>query len=66
MLQLCSRPTKLREMFIELLAGVDGTLQLRMRSTPAEGRLTGLMAGVRTIAGFTVTQGDEAVVFSIM
>ncbi|KWT75013.1 D-alanyl-D-alanine carboxypeptidase/D-alanyl-D-alanine endopeptidase [Candidatus Magnetominusculus xianensis] len=68
---LLSAVSDLSEPFIESLsiAGVDGTLQFRMRSTPAEERLkakTGSMAGVRTIAGFTATQDGEAVVFSIM
>jgi PBP4 family serine-type D-alanyl-D-alanine carboxypeptidase len=71
LLQAVYRNEALRETFIESLsiAGVDGTLKLRMRNTAAEGRVkakTGSMAGVSAIAGYTATQDGEAVAFSIM
>lgn len=62
---------RLRETFVESLsiAGVDGTLKSRMKSTPAEGRVrakTGLHTSVSTIAGYTETQDGDPVAFAIM
>lgn len=62
---------KLRNVFIATLpiAGVDGTLEKRMRGTPAEGIVlakTGSLDGVSAISGYTVTLDGEELVFSIM
>ena len=51
------------------LAGVDGTLEHRMKKTPARGRIqakTGTSAFVNTLSGYVQTQKGETLAFSIM
>jgi D-alanyl-D-alanine carboxypeptidase/D-alanyl-D-alanine-endopeptidase (penicillin-binding protein 4) len=51
------------------VAGVDGTLQRRLRDTQAERRLrakTGAIQGVSCLSGYAVSKNNEVFVFSIM
>jgi D-alanyl-D-alanine carboxypeptidase/D-alanyl-D-alanine-endopeptidase (penicillin-binding protein 4) len=51
------------------VAGVDGTLQKRMRGTAAEGTLrgkTGTFSGTSNLSGYTRTSDGELLVFSIL
>jgi D-alanyl-D-alanine carboxypeptidase/D-alanyl-D-alanine-endopeptidase (penicillin-binding protein 4) len=51
------------------VAGVDGTLEERMKNTPAAGRVhakTGSVEHVRTMSGFTDTAGGRRLAFSFM
>ena len=51
------------------IAGVDGTLQQRMRDTPAQGNLrakTGTLRGDSTLSGQVKTAAGERLLFSIM
>jgi D-alanyl-D-alanine carboxypeptidase/D-alanyl-D-alanine-endopeptidase (penicillin-binding protein 4) len=51
------------------VAGRDGTLALRMKGTPAEGKLrakTGTMKGVSALAGYTVSADGEPLAFTII
>jgi len=51
------------------IAGVDGTLQWRMRDTPANNNLrakTGSMSLVHCMAGYVTTAGGERLAFAIM
>jgi D-alanyl-D-alanine carboxypeptidase/D-alanyl-D-alanine-endopeptidase (penicillin-binding protein 4) len=51
------------------VAGVDGTLEERMKNTPAAGRVhakTGSVEHVRTISGFADTAGGRRLAFSFM
>jgi D-alanyl-D-alanine carboxypeptidase/D-alanyl-D-alanine-endopeptidase (penicillin-binding protein 4) len=51
------------------LAGADGTLQNRMRSTLAERNVrakTGSMSNVRSLAGYVTTRGGEHLAFAIL
>ena len=51
------------------VAGVDGTLEERMKNTPAAGRVhakTGSVEHVRTMSGFADTAGGRRVVFSFL
>lgn len=62
---------KLRSEFIATLpiAGVDGTLDNRMRGTPAEGIVhakTGTINGVSALSGYAATFDGEELVFSMM
>jgi serine-type D-Ala-D-Ala carboxypeptidase/endopeptidase (penicillin-binding protein 4) len=51
------------------VAGVDGTLEERMKNTPAAGRVhakTGSVEHVRTISGFAETAGGRRLIFSFL
>lgn len=51
------------------IAGVDGTLERRMRGTPAEGNVrakTGTLAYTFTLSGYVTTARGEQLVFSFM
>ena len=51
------------------IAGVDGTLEYRMRGTPAAGNArgkTGSMTRVRTLSGYVTTQDGETLAFAIL
>lgn len=51
------------------VAGVDGTLEERMRGTPAEGRArakTGTLAGVTALSGYVPSATGEELAFSIV
>jgi D-alanyl-D-alanine carboxypeptidase/D-alanyl-D-alanine-endopeptidase (penicillin-binding protein 4) len=51
------------------VAGSDGTLALRMKGTPAEGKLkakTGTMKGVSALAGYTITADGEPLAFTLI
>lgn len=51
------------------IAGVDGTLEERMRGTPAEGRArakTGTLAGVTALSGYVPSASGEELAFSIV
>jgi D-alanyl-D-alanine carboxypeptidase/D-alanyl-D-alanine-endopeptidase (penicillin-binding protein 4) len=65
-----ARSERLRSAYQSTLpiAGRDGTLELRMKGTAAEGRAflkTGSMTGVRTAAGYVVTADGQTLVFAI-
>jgi D-alanyl-D-alanine carboxypeptidase/D-alanyl-D-alanine-endopeptidase (penicillin-binding protein 4) len=51
------------------VAGIDGTLEERMKNTPAAGRVhakTGSVEHVRTMSGFAETPGGRRLVFSFL
>ncbi len=51
------------------VAGVDGTLEDRMKNTPAAGRIhakTGSVEHVRTLSGFAETTGGRRLIFSFL
>jgi len=51
------------------VAGVDGTLEDRMKNTPAAGRIhakTGSVEHVRTLSGFAETAGGRRLIFSFL
>lgn len=59
-----------REQFLETLpiSGVDGTLEERMKKSPARERIrakTGTLGGTNGLAGFATTLAGERLVFSI-
>src|SRR6266849_3243850 len=51
------------------VAGLDGTLEDRMKNTPAAGRIhakTGSVEHVRTLSGFAETPGGRSLIFSFL
>jgi D-alanyl-D-alanine carboxypeptidase/D-alanyl-D-alanine-endopeptidase (penicillin-binding protein 4) len=51
------------------VAGVDGTLAGRMKSTPLQGNVhakTGTVNNVRSLSGYMTTAAGEPMVFSMM
>ena len=51
------------------VAGVDGSLQTRMKGTAAEGNVrakTGTMSNVRSLAGYMTTRDGERLAFAII
>ncbi len=51
------------------VAGIDGTLEDRMKNTPAAGRIhakTGSVEHVRTLSGFVETPGGRRLIFSFL
>ncbi len=51
------------------VAGIDGTLEDRMKNTPAVGRIhakTGSVEHVRTLSGFAETPGGRLLIFSFL
>jgi len=51
------------------IAGVDGSLETRMRDTPAAGNVrakTGTMSNIRSLAGYVTTRDGERLAFVAM
>jgi serine-type D-Ala-D-Ala carboxypeptidase/endopeptidase (penicillin-binding protein 4) len=51
------------------IAGVDGTIEKRMKGTPAEGNIhakTGTLAKARSLSGYVTTADGERLIFSIL
>ena len=51
------------------IAGRDGTLEARLKGTPAEGNArakTGTMSNIRTLAGYVRTRDGETLAFAIL
>lgn len=51
------------------IAGVDGTIEKRMKGTPAEGNVrakTGTLAKARNLSGYVTTADGERLIFSVM
>jgi D-alanyl-D-alanine carboxypeptidase/D-alanyl-D-alanine-endopeptidase (penicillin-binding protein 4) len=51
------------------VAGVDGTLRGRMRSTTGEANVrgkTGTLSNVRSLSGYVTTSGDRLLIFSVL
>jgi D-alanyl-D-alanine carboxypeptidase/D-alanyl-D-alanine-endopeptidase (penicillin-binding protein 4) len=71
LLRALHRDAKLHKSFTESLPimGKDGTLQERLKNTPAEGNViakTGLLSGERSLSGYLTTKDNETLVFSIL
>jgi serine-type D-Ala-D-Ala carboxypeptidase/endopeptidase (penicillin-binding protein 4) len=71
LLHVMSLDSKLDSAFYNSLPimGVDGTLENRLKNTPAMGNVhakTGSMTGVRSISGYLTTQDGEPIAFSIL
>ena len=65
------RDASLRDAWMEAMpiAGVDGTLERRMKGTAAEGRVlakTGTLSSVRALSGYIHAESGEWFVFSIL
>jgi D-alanyl-D-alanine carboxypeptidase/D-alanyl-D-alanine-endopeptidase (penicillin-binding protein 4) len=51
------------------IAGIDGTIDTRMKGTPAEGNVhakTGTLAKARSLSGYVTTADGERLIFSIL
>jgi D-alanyl-D-alanine carboxypeptidase/D-alanyl-D-alanine-endopeptidase (penicillin-binding protein 4) len=51
------------------IAGVDGTIEKRMKGTPAEGNVhakTGTLSKARTLSGYVTTADGERLIFSVL
>jgi D-alanyl-D-alanine carboxypeptidase/D-alanyl-D-alanine-endopeptidase (penicillin-binding protein 4) len=51
------------------IAGIDGTIETRMRGTPAEGNVrakTGFIAKARSLSGYVTTADGRPLIFSIL
>ncbi|HEX5315945.1 MAG TPA: D-alanyl-D-alanine carboxypeptidase/D-alanyl-D-alanine-endopeptidase, partial [Candidatus Kapabacteria bacterium] len=71
LLRVMSLDPKLDSAFYNSLPimGVDGTLENRLKNTPAMGNIhakTGSMTGVRAVSGYLTTRDGEPIAFSIL
>ena len=51
------------------IAGIDGTIEKRMRGTPAQGNIhakTGTLAKARSLSGYVTTADGERLIFSVL